>query len=178
MKIYITAAVVGSMLMLSAWNVIAEEGPLSHVERGIIVAKDGQQLKFEALTRDGDQIKYTNVESKSEETMAVSDVLKVREEVGDEGKETAIKIGAIGALGAAVGVSSTNTNGVEVSSGTKSAIILGLATLSAAVGYFTGKSLKKYEDVYVNDQYTSRRTPDTRLMLTGDGVGLQVEYKF
>jgi len=177
MKNYQLVASALLLFSLSVSSVYADDLPDKVIEKGVIVTTYGKEIAFKGLVVYDGQMKYKNVTTSLDENIDISNVLRVKEETGDEAKESAISFGLAGGLGAALGVSTTNTDGVEVKSSTKSAIILGLAAISAAVGYVSGKKLKKYQDVYVNRQY-SHNTPGADLMLSGDAVGLKLVYEY
>ena len=107
-------------------------------------------------------------------------VLKVEVEKGSYALEYGVGLGVAGLIGSAIGVSTSNTEGIEPSSSAKNGIILSMTAVSGLIGAAIGSGQKKYETVYSSPEFQQKSS--IRILPEIDGptktVGIRISYRF
>lgn len=171
------------LLFVSCGIALAENDPVnkeSTFHKGRIWKTDGYKVHFSEIRIGEGSMSYTPEGSKDEQRIGNGEVLKVEVEKGSYALEYGAGLAVAGFVGATVGVSTSNTEGIEPSSSAKNGIILGLTGLSGLIGVAIGSGQKKYETVYTNPEFK----PRTSMRITPEFdkatkmLGLRLSYFF
>ena len=149
-------------------------------QKGRIWKADGYKVHFSTVTIGKDTITYKPDHPGGEESIGVDQVIKVEIEKGSYALEYGVGLGVAGLLGSAIGVSTSNTEGIEPSSSAKNGIILSMTAVSGLIGAAIGSGQKKYETVYSSPE--SQQKSSIRILPEIDGptktVGIRISYRF
>lgn len=107
-------------------------------QKGRIWKTDGYKIHFSTVNIGRETITYKPDHSENEESIGIDKVLKVEVEKGSYALEWGVGLGIAGLVGSAIGVSTSNTQGVEPSSSAKNGIILSLTAVSGLIGAAIG----------------------------------------
>lgn len=148
------------LLLFASCGIALAEGSLANKDsifhEGRLWKTDGCKLHFSEI-RSGEVIMIHMPEMLGEEQLIGNEqVLKVEEEKRSYAVEYGDALGAAGLVGSAIGVSISNTNGIEPSNSTKNAIILGMNAISGLIGTTIGAEQIKYETVYNSPEIQQR----------------------
>jgi hypothetical protein len=171
------------LLSASCKMALAENNPVnkdSTFNNGRIWKTDGYKVHFSEIRIGEGSMSYTPEGTKDEQLIGSEQVLKVEVEKGSYALEYGVGLAVAGFLGATVGVSTSNTEGVEPSNSAKNGIILGLTGVSGLIGAAIGSGQKKYEPVYTNPEFK----PKTSMRITPEfdkatkTMGFRLSYLF
>jgi len=147
---------------------------------GRIWKTDGYKVHFSRIVLGENSIVYKTKDTDIDQTIGVDQVMKVEVEKGSYALEYGAAVAIPVLIGSAVGLSTSNTNGVEPSSSAKNGIIIGMTAVGGLIGAVVGANHKKYETVYSNSVYS----PESSIKLipeidyTTKTIGLRLTYDF
>lgn len=145
---------------------------------GRITKSDRTKIHFSRATIGDKSITYIPTGSNEMKSIEINQVSRI-----DKKNYYGLKIGIAAAIvGILSGFSVTsiqNTEGVEIDSGTKTGIIIGMGALCGLIGYAFGSNYSDYETVYSNQKLKSTFNieilPNNYLI---DPVRLRISYNF
>ncbi len=121
---------------------------------GRITKTDRTKIHFSRATIGDKSITYIPTDSNEMKSIEKNQVSRI-----DKKNYYGLKIGTgmaiAGILSGFLVTSSQNTEGVEIDSGTKSGIIIGMGALAGLIGYAFGSNYSDYETVYSNQKLKS-----------------------
>jgi len=146
-----------SILLIACVNAIAQEN-LSEQQNifknGRLRSTDGFEIHFSKLIMDQDSLTYSKLNSKVDNTIPISKVIRVEVQKGSHALEFGAALALSGLIGSVIGVAQAeSSSGGTIESGTKTNLIVGLTAASGLIGLLIGSSYKKYETVYANPKF-------------------------
>ena len=147
---------------------------------GRIWKTDCYKIHFSRIAISENSIVYKTKDTDIDQTIGIDQVMKVEVEKGSYALEYGAAVAIPVLIGSAVGLSTSNTNGIEPSSSAKNGIIIGMTAVGGLIGAVVGANHKKYETVYSNAVYS----PESSIKLipeidyTTKTIGLRFTYNF
>jgi hypothetical protein len=134
--------------------------------RGRMYTAEGREILFTQIKFDSAAAHCTTSGTTTERTVPMDKVLRVDIQTGNNAALWALLGAAVCLPGAIVGVSGDSQSGVEVSSGTKAAIVAGVVGIGAVVGAVVGAGSKEYLTIYnehkfIQSAVIKKSTPET-----------------
>ncbi len=172
-----------SLLLTSCGFAVAGSGDSEKnatYRNGRIWKTDGYKIQFSRVVIGENSIDYKTKDEDIDQTIGIDQVMKVEVEKGSYALEYGVGVAIPVLIGSAVGVSTSNTNGIEPSSSAKNGIIVGMTAVGGLIGAVIGSSQKKYETVYSG----AESSPESSIKLipeidyTTKTIGLRFTYNF
>lgn len=171
-------------LVFTPFGIVTAEtvaiNPGASFKNGYISNIDGHKIKFSTMVLGENSITYKTKSSREEQALNLDQVFKVKIQKGSEAMLWGTLFAASGLIGSLVGLSNTNTQGVEViSSSTKSTIVLSITAVFGLIGMAIGSTKKKYETVFTNPVYEPRTELNILSVKESNSpIGLMLSYHF
>ena len=183
LKLGFSTLLIISLLLTSYGFAVAGTGDSEKnttYRNGRIWKTDGYKIQFSRVVIGENSIDYKTKDEDIDQTIGIDQVMKVEVEKGSYALEYGVGVAIPVLIGSAVGVSTSNTNGIEPSSSAKNGIIVGMTAVGGLIGAVIGSSHKKYETVYGG----AESSPESSIKLipeigyTTKTIGLRLIYNF
>ncbi len=146
---WLAFVIIGATAIESAAQDEATTAP-ARIDKGRITLTDASRILFSDGQLDGQAVSYTRAGAQADESTALEKVLRVERQKGTHALAYALVCGVGAGVGALMGVSANSNDDVEVSAGTKTAIVGALTGVGVLIGAVIGGAQKRYEVVYEN----------------------------
>jgi hypothetical protein len=183
LKSGLSTLLIVSLLLTSYGFAVAgsgDSGKDTTYRNGRIWKTDGYKIGFSRIVIGENSIVYKAKDTDIDQTIGIDQVMKVDVEKGSYALEYGVGVAIPVLIGSAVGVSTSNTNGIEPSSSVKNGIIIGMTAVGGLIGAVIGSTHKKYETVYSG----AESSPESSIRLipeigyTTKTIGLRLTYIF
>ncbi len=154
----------------------------SEIEKARIYTDDGKRISVVDLTMDSVKITYHTEGSSDLRESALTNVLKIEEQSGNEAAVWGLAFGGSALLGSLLGVAEAKASMPPGTTSTAKPVVIvsSITGVSALIGVLIGLGQKKYHTVYTNSGLRSFLNSRMSLQLAGSGnmrmVGIKILF--